>query len=547
MTEDRLREMIGCLQGKEYVAELEDGKIKISVNVETIDIVLWCSLSKHFPYEIPRISIDEESMKILPKMPHVYTSNGLCIFDKSRVIPNFNEPLQLLLDTIDEAIKLIRKGIRGENNLDYIDEFLEYWSTATKFRAEMYVEQLAIAKPLYWCFKKEGLLICDSDTRLQEVSNAIDSKTIDDDRIYQGILIPISGENITSIPKNDKDIIKMIEENSQYNKQYNSFMQKNIDKSSLVVFNLITSEKNMLAGWIHWGPGVPSGFRKGHVSLAMAYGISKKKGTPVNVENCHQNRLFTRGGDGSEPVWKKVGIIGCGSVGSFVADALKTSGAEKFVLVDNEKLEYENIARHASGYFWVGHNKTFALGFDLQKWNSNIVYEPYNENAHDFVEDHQEVINECDVLFVAVASVPVEHHINRLIIENKITIPVVFIWVEPYSLGGHAILLKEPQDLYRDVFDEDTLQYKNSIVQNGSDYLKREAGCQSTYMPYSGFLLQQFVYRVLEQIMSVCCQKRGNYRLTWCGRLSDAKQIGVEICDEYKNVEDFSLITERID
>lgn len=547
MTEDQLRELIGCLQGQEYVAELEDGKIKISANVETMDIVLWCFLSKHFPYEIPQVVIDKESKQLLPKMPHVYIGNELCIFEKSRVIPNFNEPCQLLLDTINEAIGLIRKGIRGENSLDYIDEFLEYWSAKAEFKAEMYVENLTTTKTLYWCFKKKGLLICDSDTRLQEVLEAIDGNTIENEKICQAILIPISGEGIASVPRTDKDIIKMIEENSQYNKQYNSFMQKNIDKSSLVVFNLITSEKNMLAGWIHWGPGVPSGFRKGHVNLAMAYGISKKKGIPVSVENCHQNRLFTRGGDGSEPVWKKVGIIGCGSLGSFLADALKTSGTEKFVLVDNENLEYENIARHACGHFLVGYNKAVAVGVRLQKWNPNIVYDPYSENAHDFVEDHQDVINECDVLFVAVAAVPVEHHIDRLIIENKITIPVVFIWVEPYSLGGHAILVKEPQDLYRDVFDKDTLQYKNSIVQNGSDYLKREAGCQSTYMPYSGFLLQQFIYRVLEQIMSVCCQKRGNYRLTWCGRLSDAKQIGVEICDEYKSIEDFSLITERID
>ena len=547
MTEDQLRELIGCLQGQEYVAELEDGKIKISANVEEMDIVLWCSLSKYFPYELPAVVIDKESKQLLPKMPHVYTRNGLCIFDKSRVIPNFNEPCQLLLDTINEAIELIRKGITGENQLDYMDEFLEYWSAKAKCNAEMYVENLTTAKPLYWCAKKKGFLICDSATRLQEVLNAIDCKTIEDDDICQGILIPINGENITSIPKNDKDIIKIIEDNSLYKKQYNSMMQKNIDTGLLVVLNLITAEKNMLVGWIHWGPGVPNGSRRGHVNLIMAYGNSKQEGIPVHVENCHQNRLFTRGGDGMELAWKKVGIIGCGSVGSFVADALKISGAEKFVLVDNEIIGYENIARHASGYFGVGHYKTFMRGFDLQKWNPNIVYESYKENAHDFVEAHQEVINECDVLIVAVASVPVEHHINRLIIENKITIPVVFIWVEPYSLGGHAIFVKEPQDLYRDVFDKDTLQYKNSIVQNASDYLKREAGCQSTYMPYSGFLLQQFIYRVLEQIMSVCCQKRGNYRLTWCGRLSDAKQIGIEICDKYKNVEDFSLITERID
>ena len=70
MTEDQLRELIGCLQGQEYVAELEDGKIKISANIEAMDIVLWCSLSKHFPYEIPAVVIDKESKQLLPKMPN---------------------------------------------------------------------------------------------------------------------------------------------------------------------------------------------------------------------------------------------------------------------------------------------------------------------------------------------------------------------------------------------------------------------------------------------------------------------------------------------
>lgn len=129
------------------------------------------------------------------------------------------------------------------------------------------------------------------------------------------------------------------------------------------------------------------------------------------------------------------------------------SGTEKFVLVDNETIGFENIARHACGYRGVGIPKTISLGVMLQADNPNIMFDSYIENAHAFVEKKWDVINECDVLFVAVADFSIEHHVNKLVADGQITIPVVILWVEPYCLGGHALYIKKPQDLFDGVFD----------------------------------------------------------------------------------------------
>lgn len=171
----------------------------------------------------------------------------------------------------------------------------------------------------------------------------------------------------------------------------------------------------------------------------------------------------------------------------------------------------------------------------------------YPENAHAVMEDNTDMLNDCDIIFVAVASVAVEHHLNQLILDGRIKRPVVLLWVEPYMIGGHAIFIKKKQDLYNDIFDKNTFEYKHCIIKNGTDFLKREAGCQSTYMPYSGFLLQQFIYRTLEYILSNYWTSKGNFKLTWCGELSEADKFGIELNDDYKQVEDFSLISDRID
>ena len=58
---------------------------------------------------------------------------------------------------------------------------------------------------------------------------------------------------------------------------------------------------------------------------------------------------------------KEAVILGCGSVGSLVALQLAKSGVGKFLLVDNDIVEYHNLCRHQCGITDVGKYKTIAL------------------------------------------------------------------------------------------------------------------------------------------------------------------------------------------
>lgn len=58
---------------------------------------------------------------------------------------------------------------------------------------------------------------------------------------------------------------------------------------------------------------------------------------------------------------KEAIIVGCGSVGSLVALQLAKSGVGKFLLIDNDVVEYHNLCRHQCGISDVGKYKTIAL------------------------------------------------------------------------------------------------------------------------------------------------------------------------------------------
>ncbi|MDR0918289.1 MAG: ThiF family adenylyltransferase [Oscillospiraceae bacterium] len=66
---------------------------------------------------------------------------------------------------------------------------------------------------------------------------------------------------------------------------------------------------------------------------------------------------------------KSAVLLGCGSVGSFVALELAKAGVGKFLLIDNDIFEYHNICRHQCSILDVGKYKVDALAERIKAIN----------------------------------------------------------------------------------------------------------------------------------------------------------------------------------
>src|SRR5699024_7868808 len=58
---------------------------------------------------------------------------------------------------------------------------------------------------------------------------------------------------------------------------------------------------------------------------------------------------------------KKILLIGCGSIGSYMCNELVKAGIENIIVVDIDLLKAENIYRHFLGMEYVGQYKADAL------------------------------------------------------------------------------------------------------------------------------------------------------------------------------------------
>lgn len=97
------------------------------------------------------------------------------------------------------------------------------------------------------------------------------------------------------------------------------------------------------------------------------------KQSPYNMEcyNLVQN-IFSRNTGILESAimsGKCAFVLGCGSVGSLAALELARAGVGKFVLIDNDILEYHNLCRHQCSIMDVGQYKVYALARRIQEIN----------------------------------------------------------------------------------------------------------------------------------------------------------------------------------
>jgi len=104
---------------------------------------------------------------------------------------------------------------------------------------------------------------------------------------------------------------------------------------------------------------------------------------------------------------KRVGVVGLGSGGSFVAVSLAMSGVGKFVLmsgvgkfvlVDDDVVEPSNIVRHAADRRYLGQTKSEAVADLIRQRNPQAEVTA----RHGRIETHMDVLDNLDLLVVGV-------------------------------------------------------------------------------------------------------------------------------------------------
>ena len=301
----------------------------------------------------------------------------------------------------------------------------------------------------------------------------------------------------------------------------------------------------------HTASGPVPGFRPGRLPAAVELSGLSSRGilSRADVTDVSRDRLAARTA-GVAPVVLRhpVNIIGCGSVGGLLAEGVARSGlAPHLRLVDRDALGAENVQRHYCGMSDVGQPKTKAIRRKLRQHFPHLNCSTYERNVLELLRTEPKELAPASLTIVSLGNFAVERRLNRLLFDDADPPkgPTVFVWVEPFLVGGHAAQILDPEPGCLECLFDSRRQFRHRILTEPRQFSRREAGCQSSYTPYGGNPLAEFVASALRFILRPQPYP-GNTLFTWCGDLDAARDAGMDIRREYAGVSSFSPVYRKI-
>ena len=189
---------------------------------------------------------------------------------------------------------------------------------------------------------------------------------------------------------------------------------------------------------------------------------------------------------------KKVLIVGCGSIGGYVAVMLAKAGCDRITLVDHDKFSEENVFRHVLGKESIGKSKVIALKDRLMSAVPGMRVDVFGERIEQAVRNGSVDLRRFDIIISATGNHTSNIMLDRVLLEMRVTADAFFAWNEPFDIGCHAAFVPgrnyaaEGEPTLRGLFgrDEGGLCDLTSYCERGQRFERGMCGCCGLYVPY---------------------------------------------------------------
>lgn len=281
---------------------------------------------------------------------------------------------------------------------------------------------------------------------------------------------------------------------------------------------------------------LPSSY--GHTLLILYWGVrpTKKRSTYILQRQDHDYLVQRTGG---EPDMRHVIVVGCGSIGSRVAEHLVLAGVSKITLVDNDKFSPDNLGRHILGKGSVSKSKVEELATLLIERMPGVQIEAKMTSVQTMLA--KEELASADAIVLATGNSTLERSIVRRAFGEKWSSLIVATSVEAAGLGGHAIAMRSctPGCLDCLYIEPDTQRsvpsMRTALIAPGQKVTRQLTGC-GAFTPYSALDATRTAVLAAERVLTnVPLYSR------WAGEAVRAKAEGIVPSSTYE-----ALRTRRI-
>lgn len=283
---------------------------------------------------------------------------------------------------------------------------------------------------------------------------------------------------------------------------------------------------------------ITQGFRPGKVPADLlrrrALGLlASNKVTRGIVHRVDHHWIHSRGGDGRDLSKKSVLLIGCGSLGGYVAHLLSRAGIGNLTLTDNDNLSWGNLGRHILGAPFVGRSKAEALAEELARELPHLNIKGISKDWRDVFISNPNLFTEHHLVVSTTGEWRCERPLNEL--TRKIQMPpLVLGWLEPYAVAGHCLVVGPNGGCFECAANEYG-QFRQEVAKFEKAALSKEPGGCTHYQHYGPIALMPVASMIASVVVeSLLNPSPDSFLNTWISSAEHFKSVAANLTEIWK-------------
>ena len=483
---------------------LEERGIKVHMTDEKSlifyynDLVFLFILNLNFPFSLAKIIMKNDNKDY----PHFIKKENivhLCLGYDSDYNLYMSSAEEIISETLEKFFRLLNLTKRQQKK-EFFKEFVYFWNKRRIkdnnfyifFNPGSYTKEIRIEET-YREKKRKFSAFYEQDT--------VNEKYRETGTKRNGIYLPLENINYLSPFSDEWDVDKLINQN--ISEENYGFLKNYMLKKDFIyiIFSLFLENGFEIM--------FSSKFKfKTSMENSLLYKI---KNELIQIESFSSTRidsayLCQRIGITKKYLDKKVAVVGCGSLGSYVANEISKIGIKSLSLFDYDSLSPENSFRHILGIDDTEKNKANGLKkkLELNFPHLCVLNYDYEITCNNFYEQNFE---ELDLLVFSIGDTTNQLRINDLLLKNKFSKPVLYTWLDPFGVGCHALLVDySKKGCYKCLSLDENGEFSENDKITFSKNLENmiyEDGCGGSFNPYGNTVLLKGTAMIMNIVKNI--------------------------------------------
>ncbi|MEN5023219.1 ThiF family adenylyltransferase [Pantoea agglomerans] len=327
--------------------------------------------------DLPRIRLLEIPPELPAVVPHIGADGGLCYIAKGTVVLDIYDPVGQSLACLERAASVLEQILNGQLVEDLAEEFFAYWHGLFCF-VDIQSKDLGEQKCIVAQENGRSLyFVTDNESRTTEKLKSLGYKVTNKRVLTFRVKTKAQPRPLISHwpPETVGDILEWQSTlDPQCRRKIHERIKEGERRKAYVSLIFIESPLMTYGFAVFYDRQRLLRKKKFVDRRDLSYRL---KVMPISVVRIDDGYLIQRNIPNSKTLsGKNIAVVGCGTIGSYLADMLVKAGAGTFggklILVDFDCLLPQNIGRHRLGFPDLLSNKAEAMSKELRRLTPSV-------------------------------------------------------------------------------------------------------------------------------------------------------------------------------